>query len=259
MAAKTKKTQTSKEVKETKEVKAVEVQATETTETKELDSNNEIMQMLLNLQSQIEELKENNVQLKKENEGLKQSNSINPTDYIELIKQVTQNLNSQDKVKDDNSDINRIVTVIHMDDLAPGLNTVVEGDQKWNFTRLGDKHRIRYGELDKIMSKYHSFFKKGILIIAEKDVHDNYPLPEITPLSVDQYNNLYKLSVSELEKLYTSLCPSYQETIIRLWYNKCYEKDQNYLDYAKLELLDRLSGGRLKFFMREVLPHVVND
>lgn len=143
-------------------------------------------------------------------------------------------------------DMNRLVTVIHMDDLVKGLYTCIKGDSEYKFNRIGDKFRIRLIELEKIMASYKRFFELGFLIIAEEDINEYFSLNKEGFISIDTFRNIHKLNVDDLGKVYSSICPTHQDMILRHWFIEYENNNVPYMDYGKVSILNHCSGNKFQ-------------
>jgi|WetSurMetagenome_2_1015567.scaffolds.fasta_scaffold34651_2 hypothetical protein len=196
------------------------------------DINNDIAEMLKQLAQRVEQLESENAYLKSNN-------------------------NSNNTIKKD--DPSRLITIIHMDDLIPGLSTVIRGDFEWNFCQMGDRQRIRLGELEKIMAapdyRYKKNFIRGILIFG-KDDQDMYEYNSISPvksMDIDTFKNIGKLSSDKLGELYVAVSNLHKELILRHWLIQCKDNPiKDYVDLSKLNILNSLSGGKMQHIISDI-------
>lgn len=177
-------------------------------------------------------------------------------DMLNGMKQEMDDLKRENSLLRNNNpirdDTNRKITVIHLDNLIPGLTTHIRGEQDWTFTSMGDSHRIPRSELDKIMSKagvsgsaYKKFFTRGILTFSEKDsdMFEEYGITKPNTLSPQQYNDLKTLSIEDLKKIYSEVSPIHKESILRYFTEPDALKNP---DYNKLYALNAVSGGYIQ-------------
>lgn len=174
----------------------------------------------------------------------------------EQINSFLNNGNSQTtvtQVSKDPYDANRLVTVIHMDDLVSGLSTTIKGDSEYKFNKIGDKFRIRLIELEKIMATYKKFFERGYLLIAEDDINEYFALNNIDFINLETYKNIHKLNTEDLKKVYESVCLAHKDMILRHWFVE-YEKGENleYKDYGKISILNQCSGNKLQSLIEDL-------
>jgi hypothetical protein len=192
-------------------------------------------------------------------------NNVND-EFINLLKQMKDELdilkaeNNQLKMAGTNSmmrkdDPGRLVTVIHMDDLVPGLYTVIKGDTQYTFTFIGDKHRIRLSELEKIMSTQKKHFARGILAFGaeDQDMYDYFSIENDPTMTVNQFKAISKLSSDKLSELYKSVNDLHKELILRHWTLQCRDNPTvEYVDLSKLNTLNTISGGKLQHIISDI-------
>jgi hypothetical protein len=186
-------------------------------------------------------------------EELRQLIKIQQEQINNLLKSDTAKVSQQPFIEKDPFDANRLVTVIHMDDLVDGLTTTVKGDTEYKFNRIGDKFRIRLIELEKIMASYKKFFERGFLLIADDDINEYFALNNDSFISIDTFKNIYKLGIDDLKKVYETVCAAHKDMILRHWFVE-YEKGEKieYKDYGKISILNQCSGNKLQSLIEDL-------
>jgi hypothetical protein len=212
-----------------------------------------------------------------ESQELKQENNINESyEVIDLKKQVEilqeqikmflqmQNNNLQQSQKSD-SDINRWIKIIHLQDMSDGLTTHIKlSTRDLDFTFFGEERLVRYTEFEEMTGKYKHYFRDNIIALSseDNDLVNKYHLPcaEEIEMKSSHLRNITNLSIDELENLYNKVADNHKKLIIHKFAHGYYErdekgnypKDHSFNDRRKIDLLNELSGGALQNVLMDI-------
>ena len=189
------------------------------------ESNGTILEILLKLQKEMDELKAENQKLK---DNAKE---------ILSTEQISKNLTDDDEI-----------TIImnfngRLDIPLPDLELVM--------TKFGEERQVNKQQFQTLIGKYRSFFEKQMILLGSKHLNlaDRYKVVAYDPNSrsfmhPSDLNNLGKLPYNELENYYNNLSEASKVGFLSYWYSKCYERNKDYYDISKMELLNRLSKSK---------------
>lgn len=148
---------------------------------------------------------------------------------------------------------NKEITIVHAQEMAPGLSTTIAlSNLTIAFRHLGEQRVLTWQQFEEFVSKYPNFIKRGIVLLdeAHSDLCEKYQMKCYIPksettLTPQLLTKLGTLSISDLEKTFLKLSSENQKVLMSYWLGKCYEqeKDKNFYDRYKIELLNRLSNS----------------
>ncbi|AYP68249.1 hypothetical protein PQE75_gp230 [Bacillus phage vB_BcoS-136] len=121
-----------------------------------------------------------------------------------LVKDST-GLKDEDKVKVMSGDMG---TVVYRSDISRKV---------WKFTGFGQIQSIPYGELVTMKNRFPLYFDRGLIIVLDKAVQDEFGLTEmykniLTPQNID---GLFEMNVDELEAFIDGLPESMKNTFVQ--------------------------------------------
>lgn len=187
----------------------------------------DILNMMQRLQSEIESLKTENKKLKK--------------------------TPAKPKETEKKDDPNRLVVIIHTDDLADNLFTILKGDSEYRFCKFGDRHRVRLIEAEKIVSNHQTYFNRGMIAFEDDEMYDYFSsIKKPNMITVAEWKNLSNMPIEELKKLFERVCPLHKEAILRHWYLEFNNGNPAYKDYAKVSILNNVSNGLFDRMLKDL-------
>lgn len=213
------------------------------------DSNELLLQMLQDMRKELEELKalKNNVEEKEE----LIIESVTPLTTVESTSTEKALVGILQTMADNKS--NKEITIVHAQEMAPGLSTtIVLSNLTIAFRHLGEQRVLTWQQFEEFVSKYPNFIKRGIVLLdeAHADLCEKYQMKCYAPkseatLTPQLLTKLGSLSIADLEKTFLKLSSENQKVLMSYWLGKCYEqeKDKNFYDRYKIELLNRLSNS----------------
>ena len=147
----------------------------------------------------------------------------------------------------------REVSIVHNMELIGGLTTHIElTGVTVDFRSLGEERLLSWQQFEECVSKYRTFFEKGIISLKPEDdeLAARYNLPRSKDKSshVPTHEEMTKLGSynrSQLEKYMDSLSESDREFVCSYWLGKCYERAEGFYDRYKVELLNSLSNKHI--------------
>jgi len=143
------------------------------------------------------------------------------------------------------------VTIVHLVERAPGLNTHIElSNTTIDMSVFGEERLLTLSQAEEISGKYRKFFEKGIIAFGAdgEELASRFGLKSLKDYSYigkDFIKQLGGLSLIELENLWNKLAEGHKKFIIEYFKRKVVEGDPAFKDIHKVELLNRLSGGAM--------------
>lgn len=201
---------------------------------------NQIYQMFAEFKSTIDTLKDELAEEKKKNEELARNAQIaasTPSNADRLI-EILGNKKSD-----------REVTIIHNRELLGGLSTAIRlTGMSIDFHTLGEERILSWQQFEECVSKYRKWFDKQIILLAPEhaEIAERYNVPCLkragsNAITKSELQNLYRKSERDLEDFVKGLTEQDQSFVCSYWLGKCYERDANYLNRSKIELLNRVT------------------
>ena len=176
----------------------------------------------------------------------------------QVVNQVSnQNISSMDAQTDmllkylANKKSDREITIVHNRELIGGLTTHIElTGLVIDFRTLGEQRVLSWQQFEECVSKYRSWFNKEIILLGaeHKELAESYNIPTVkrnSGVSLSR-NDLAKVGLMgprELEDFYSSLTKEDQGFLCSFWLGKCYEKDPNFYNRYKIDVLSRLADN----------------
>ena len=176
----------------------------------------------------------------------------------QVVNQVSnQNISSMDTQTDmllkylANKKSDREITIVHNRELIGGLTTHIElTGLVIDFRTLGEQRVLSWQQFEECVSKYRSWFNKEIILLGaeHKELAESYNIPTVkrnSGVSLSR-NDLAKVGLMgprELEDFYNSLTKEDQGFLCSFWLGKCYEKDPNFYNRYKIDVLSRLADN----------------
>lgn len=176
----------------------------------------------------------------------------------QVVNQVSnQNISSMDAQTDmllkylANKKSDREITIVHNRELIGGLTTHIElTGLVIDFRTLGEQRVLSWQQFEECVSKYRSWFNKEIILLGaeHKELAESYNIPTVkrnSGVSLSR-NDLAKVGLMgprELEDFYNSLTKEDQGFLCSFWLGKCYEKDPNFYNRYKIDVLSRLADN----------------
>ena len=176
---------------------------------------------------------------------------------IELLTQMLMSQKAAAAVAPAKSKLDDEVTVVHTFQCAPGLRThIVLSNMTIDFRDFGEERTLPRMVFEELIGKYRHWFEQGILAPGPEagDVAKLYNLKVSTQLgfSKDTLKKIPKMSVYELEDLFTKLGETHRGVILEMFRRGCLEKNPDYKDIHKIEMLNRVSKGALDSVLGDI-------
>lgn len=148
--------------------------------------------------------------------------------------------------------LNEEITIVHLREREVGLSThIVLSNLVLDFTRFGETRVIDRRQAEELVSRCRKQFINGTLAIGNEN-SDFAKIMQVNTLNA--YSNdigadflvrLGSLSLFELEELYNKVCDGFKSFIIEYFKRKVIEKDPNFKNIHKIEMLNRVSDGAM--------------
>lgn len=145
--------------------------------------------------------------------------------------------------------VNTDVTLVYTSD---SLGVVNYTNGSLSCTRYGEEFILPRYSFDEIVGKYRSWFDKGILAVSDKDVEVARAkgIPTVLEnggLTYTKLNKMGEMSPTEIEALWNSVSREGLKISIVSFFKRKYEEGApGFDDMARIDTLDRLSGGGME-------------
>lgn len=171
------------------------------------------------------------------------------TEEVDTQEPVTTPVVNMDNFKSD-----RMVEIVHLAERAPGLTTslAMADGRVLVFRKYGDTVKVRYFELQQLLSTYYDLFYKTRTFTLGKndsDIAEAEHLPTFDDkcLTKEEVRSLLTLSPKQLEEVYKRVCKTHQELILSTWMRGYFNnEDPEYKNLDKVNALNKVSGNRLR-------------
>lgn len=202
-----------------------------------------------------------------------ENNSSREDELLKQIAELKAQLESmgkeqEDKSEDDlskalknityvSSQMDRPCTLIHMLECnTPGLETEINvNNVPYTFSRFGEKKIFRFQDMQQIISRYRSWFRRGWLMLGDdcQDLYNDFGL-EVTkfPMTVEQYRKMEAIPTEDFERIVKSMNSNQRSLLAQTWMNRYNENKKNYNNMEKIKILDKATNGLMKSFIRKI-------
>ena len=147
--------------------------------------------------------------------------------------------------------LNEEITLVHLKENAPGLTTHIElSNLTIDLNAFGEERTLDRRQAEELAGKYRKFFDRGVIAFGAGSEHlaGKFGLKSVSDYSYinkDFLKKLGTLSLIELENLYNKLSEGHKTFVIEYFKRKILEKDANFNNIHKIELLNRISDGAM--------------
>lgn len=154
-------------------------------------------------------------------------------------------------VVNDKNSLNEEVVLVHLKENAPGLTTHIElSNLTIDMSAFGEERTLDRRQAEELAGKYRKFFDRGVIAFGSGSEHlaSKFGLKSISDYSYvnkDFVKKLGTLSLVELENLYNKLSDGHKQFVIEYFKRKILEKDPNFNNIHKIEMLNRVSNGAM--------------
>ena len=168
-----------------------------------------------------------------------------------LIQMLAERGVSVSPVVNDKNSLNEEVVLVHLKENAPGLTTHIElSNLTIDMSAFGEERTLDRRQAEELAGKYRKFFDRGVIAFGSGSEHlaSKFGLKSINDYSYvnkDFVKKLGTLSLVELENLYNKLSDGHKQFVIEYFKRKILEKDPNFNDIHKIEMLNRVSNGAM--------------
>lgn len=218
------------------------------------DMTAQFMEMLASMKETISSLKEELDDQKKKNEELEkkyEAQVATSTTEATPVPSVTEDKTDRLLEILSNKKSDKEVVIIHNRELVGGLSTSIRlNGASIDFHTLGEQRVLSWQQFEECVSKYHKWFDKQIILLAPEyeDVAERYNIPcvkkdGVGSVTKKDLETLYLKTERQLEDYVETLTEEDKGFICSYWLGKCYQKDSNYVNRSKIELLNRYTGA----------------
>ena len=151
----------------------------------------------------------------------------------------------------DKNSLNEEITLVHLKEHAQGLTTHIElSNLTIDMSAFGEERTLDRRQAEELAGKYRKFFDRGVIAFGSGSEHlaGKFGLKSVSDYSYinkDFLKKLGTLSLVELENLYNKLSDGHKQFVIEYFKRKIIEKDPNFNNIHKIEMLNRISDGAM--------------
>lgn len=225
-----------------------------------INSNNELLEMMKQMQAQIQNLstelsstKAELVEAKEKTEKIEgktpEVSNVLTAEYVQPIQTYTSSLAEQYIEKIANRKSDQEVTIVHNREIVGGGTTHIKLQGiEIDFQHIGQKRLLSWSQFQECASKYAGFFKREIILVDDEDrwAAEMYQLPCVkrngAVLTRTELDKVGKLSIEKLTQLYNSLTEEDKVFLLNYWMGQCYNNNPDFYNRTKVETLNALSG-----------------
>lgn len=149
-------------------------------------------------------------------------------------------------------------TLVHLIECASGLPTSItlSDGTPFSFTRFGERRLFRFYQMQDIVSRYRSWFERGIFALGEDC--EAYELDfgmKATPLpfTPEKFEQMNRMSNEEFDSFIKSLTPVQRAHIGHTWMKRYSEKQYGYDNVDKVKIINKHTDGLLKPILKDLL------
>lgn len=147
-------------------------------------------------------------------------------------------------------------TIIHLLECAPDLPTTLEVNGITHyFTSFGERKTFVWSDLSNIVSKYRSWFTRGVFALGEDCEQFKNELPsDIMTLSLPEhfYRKMSEIPVDEFKKNISGLTSGQKVQVAKTWINRYQAGMSGYRNIEKIKILNSETNGLLKEIITEI-------
>jgi hypothetical protein len=182
---------------------------------------------------------------------------------FDMLMQMVKNLQSENaelKARSDSApkviESNRMVKIIHLcDNVAPLKTHIKTHNVLLNFGRFEETATLTFQQFEELFREYRDYFERNVIGLTsdDEDLCDMYNIKKTyhSPLNRSVLENVANINDEELNNLVAS---TQKDVIIRSFATGYFEtdvdgkypRDSRYKNRDRADLLNRLSGGKLK-------------
>lgn len=116
------------------------------------------------------------------------------------------------------------------------------------FNKFGEEFTLSRIQFDELVGKYRKWFDEGILAVSNKNLDiaaaKGLKTDKDFGLTSSKLANIGKLSLAELEDLWNqTTLTSHKHCIVSFYKDKFISGDPDFVDRAKIDLMNRLTNG----------------
>lgn len=161
---------------------------------------------------------------------------------------------------DTSSKLDKPCTLIHLWECNPMLpNSIHLNGRVFNFSKFGEKRTFRLTEMQDILSKYFSWFERGIFTLGEdcSDFSEDFGLKVMDiPMSIHQYQKIDELPIDEFTKIINGINMNQKIIIAKTWMQRYEQGNSQYSDIEKIRVLNKATKGFMSNFISSL---TIND
>jgi hypothetical protein len=154
---------------------------------------------------------------------------------------------------------NRMVKIIHLCDNVSPLKTHIQTHNVLlNFGRFEETATLTFQQFEELFREYRDYFERNVIGLTsdDEDLCDMYNIKKTyhSPLNRSILENVANIKDEDLKRIYNTVASTQKDVIIRSFATGYFEtdesgkypKDRRYNNRDRADLLNRLSGGKLK-------------
>lgn len=179
--------------------------------------------------------------LEKQNEDLQ-------SQIASLMKMVADSKDKPAVPVVEQSSLNEEVRIVHLVQRASGLSTLIRlSNIEISMNAFGEERTLDRRQAEELVGKYRYLFDEGIIAFGagNEELANRLSVKSVKAygyIGPDFLNSLADISATQLEDLYKKVCDGHKTFLVEYFKRKNIEKDPRFMDPAKIDVLNRLSG-----------------
>jgi hypothetical protein len=158
-----------------------------------------------------------------------------------------------------------MVKVIHLcDNVAPLKTHIQTHNVLLNFGRFEETATLTFQQFEELFREYRDYFERNVIGLTsdDEDLCDMYNIKKTyrSPLNRSILENVANIKEEDLKRIYNTVASTQKDVIIHSFVTGYFEADANgkhpkdarYNNRDRADLLNRLSGGKLKRILDEM-------
>lgn len=153
-------------------------------------------------------------------------------------------------------------TLIHLLECPKELPTVIYVNNiPQYFSRFGETRTFRFADMQNILSKYRSFFERGVFTLGDdcEEFKDEIGADYIkNGMSINTFKKLESISNPEFDKLIKNLNETQRVHVAQTWIQRYSEKKPGYNNVDKIRILNKYTKDK-ELFKRGMLDKLLDE
>ena len=141
------------------------------------------------------------------------------------------------------------IVIVHLAQTDPQLGTTIHlSNTEIGMTEFGEERQLTIQQFEELLSKYRSWFAKGLLCVADgyEEAAKKYGVTTAGSCPIDKtfIKGLGDIPMSKIEEVYAKLPEYGKENLVSYWIRCAYDGNPKFTDMRKLRQLNDITGGK---------------